>query len=90
MIERYSRPEMRAIWSDDGRYRRWLAVEIAVCEELARRGEIPADAVAAIRARAAFDPARIAEIEAEVRHDVIRIISARKATKHEKTRYEND
>ncbi len=75
MIERYSRPEMRAIWSDDGRYRRWLAVEIAVCEELARRGEIPAEAVAAIRARAGFDPARIAEIEAEVRHDVIAFLT---------------
>ncbi len=75
MIERYSRPEMRAIWSDDGRYRRWLAVEIAVCEELARRGEIPAEAVAAIRARAAFDAARIAEIEAEVRHDLIAFLT---------------
>jgi len=75
VIERYSRPEMRAIWSDDGRYRRWLAVEIAVCEELARRGEIPAEAVAAIRARAGFDAARIAEIEAEVRHDVIAFLT---------------
>ncbi len=75
MIDRYSRPEMRAIWSDDGRYRRWLAVEIAVCEELARRGEIPAQAVEVIKARADFDPARIAEIEAEVRHDVIAFLT---------------
>ncbi|HXV36527.1 MAG TPA: adenylosuccinate lyase [Myxococcota bacterium] len=75
MIDRYSRPEMRAIWSDDGRYRRWLAVEIAVCEELARRGEIPADALATIRERAGFDAARIAEIEAEVRHDVIAFLT---------------
>jgi adenylosuccinate lyase len=75
VIERYSRPEMRAIWSDDGRYRRWLEVELAVCEELARRGEIPPDAMAAIRARAGFDAARIAEIEAEVRHDVIAFLA---------------
>jgi adenylosuccinate lyase len=75
LIDRYSRPEMRAIWSDEGRYRRWLAVEIAVCEELARRGEIPADALETIKARAGFDVGRIAEIEAEVRHDVIAFLS---------------
>lgn len=75
MIDRYSRPEMRAIWSDEGRYRRWLAVEIAVCEELARRGEIPAQSVEVIKARAGFDTARIAEIEAEVRHDVIAFLT---------------
>jgi adenylosuccinate lyase len=75
VIDRYSRPEMRAIWSDDGRYARWLAVEIAVCEVLAERGEIPRDAVEAIRARARFDAARIAEIEAEVRHDVIAFLT---------------
>jgi adenylosuccinate lyase len=75
VIDRYSRPEMRAIWSDDGRYRRWLAVETSVCEELARRGEIPAEAAAAIASRAGFDAARIAEIEAEVRHDVIAFLT---------------
>jgi adenylosuccinate lyase len=76
MIDRYSRPEMRAIWSDEGRYERWLAVEIAVCEERARRGEIPSDALEAIKARAGFDAARIAEIEAEVRHDVIAFLTS--------------
>jgi adenylosuccinate lyase len=75
MIDRYSRPELRAIWSDEGRYRRWLAVELAVCRELARRGEIPAAALEAIEARAGFDVARIAEIEAEVRHDVIAFLT---------------
>jgi len=75
VIDRYSRPEMRAIWSDEGRYRRWLAVEIAVCEELARRGLIPADAVETIKSRAGFDVARINEIEAEVRHDVIAFLT---------------
>jgi len=75
VIDRYSRPEMRAIWGDEGRFRRWLAVEIAVCEELARRGEIPADAVETIKARAGFDVARIAEIEAVVRHDVIAFLT---------------
>jgi adenylosuccinate lyase len=75
MIDRYSRPEMRAIWSDDGRYRRWLEVEVAVCEVLGERGEIPADAVAEIRSKASFDAARIAEIEREVRHDVIAFLT---------------
>jgi adenylosuccinate lyase len=76
VIDRYSRPEMRAIWSDDGRYRRWLAVELAVCEVLAERGEIPRDAFLAIRARAGFDAVRIAEIEALVRHDVIAFLTS--------------
>ena len=75
MIERYSRPEMAAIWSDHGRFTRWLQVELAVCEVLAERGDIPREAVAAIRERADFDPTRIAEIEAEVRHDVIAFLT---------------
>jgi adenylosuccinate lyase len=75
MIERYSRPAMSAIWSDDGRFRRWLEVEVTVCEVLAERGVIPAEAARAIRARAGFDAARIAEIEAQVRHDVIAFLT---------------
>ena len=75
MIERYSRPEMSAIWSEQGKYRRWLDVELAVCEVQAERGEIPREAFEAIRERATFDPARIAEIEAEVRHDVIAFLT---------------
>jgi adenylosuccinate lyase len=75
VIERYTRPPLAEIWSDEGRYRRWLDVELAVCEVLAERGTIPADAVAEIRARAAVDPARVAEIEAEVRHDVIAFLT---------------
>ncbi len=71
MIERYSRPEMRALWTDDARYGYWLRVELAVCEVLAERGVIPEAALATIRARAGFDAARIAEIEREVKHDVI-------------------
>ena len=64
MIERYSRAEMSAIWSEDGKYRRWLDVEIAVCEVQTEKGTIPEQALATIRERASFDPARIAEIEA--------------------------
>jgi adenylosuccinate lyase len=76
MIERYTRPEVASLWTDESRYRLWLDVELAVCEAWARRGEIPADALAAIRKGAAFDVKRIAEIEAEVHHDVIAFLTA--------------
>jgi len=71
VIDRYARPQMQAIWSDEGRTRRWLEVELAVSDELAARGVVPAAAAAELRARARIDVARIAEIEREVRHDVI-------------------
>jgi adenylosuccinate lyase len=71
MIDRYSRPEMLALWTDQARYECWLRVELAACEVLAERGVIPAASLATIRERAGFDVARIAEIEREVKHDVI-------------------
>jgi adenylosuccinate lyase len=71
MIDRYSRPEMLAIWSEDARYGYWLRVELAACEVLAERGVVPAASLEVIRAKAGFDAARIAEIEREVKHDVI-------------------
>jgi adenylosuccinate lyase len=76
MIERYTRPEMGAIWSDEARYRQWLRVELAVCEVLGERHLIPADALETIRRCAAFDTARVAEIEREVRHDVIAFLTS--------------
>ncbi len=76
MIERYTRPEMKAIWSDEGRYRRWLQVEIAVCEVQCEKGLIPKDALDQIASRASFEVARIDEIEREVRHDVIAFLTA--------------
>ena len=75
MIERYARPDMSAIWSEDGKYRRWLDVELAVCEVQAGRGMIPEASLAVIREKADFDAARIAVIEAEVRHDVIAFLT---------------
>ncbi len=76
MIERYSRPEISSIWTDDSRYRLWLDVELAVCESWAKRGLIPADSLEKIRKHAGFDVKRIGEIEAEVRHDVIAFLTA--------------
>lgn len=75
MIERYTRPEIGAIWSEEGKYERWLKVEITVSEVLAERGVVPKEAVATIRAKAGFDVARIQEIENEVRHDVIAFLT---------------
>jgi adenylosuccinate lyase len=71
MILRYTRTEMGRVWSDDGKFQRWLEVEIAATETLAERGVVPREAAARIRERARADAARITEIEARVRHDVI-------------------
>ena len=76
MIRRYTRPEMAAVWSDERKYARWLEVELAVCDAYARRGIVPAEAVARIRARARIDPQRIEAIEARVRHDVIAFLTS--------------
>jgi len=71
MIERYTLPEMGAIWSLHNKFQKWLDVEIAVCEVHAEMGTIPADAVAEIKAKAAFTVERINEIEKTTDHDVI-------------------
>ena len=76
MISRYTRPEMARIWSDENRFRTWLAVEIAATETLAEARLVPKDAARAIRERANFSIDRIQQIEAEVRHDVIAFTTA--------------
>jgi len=76
VIPRYTRPEMARIWSDENRFRTWLAVEVAATETLAAAGIVPKDAARAIRARADFNVDRIFQIEAEVKHDVIAFTTA--------------
>jgi len=71
MIDRYTRPEMGRIWSEENKYRQWLEVELAATEALAEMGEVPADAARLLRAHAGFSVARIQEIERTVKHDVI-------------------
>lgn len=71
MLERYTRPEMGAIWTDQNRYQAWLEVEILADEAWAELGEIPKEDVALIREKATFDIDRILEIEAQTRHDVV-------------------
>jgi len=71
LIARYTRPELGRIWSDENKYRCWLAVEIAASQALARAGIVPQSAADTIRDRGSFTVDRINAIEAEVRHDVI-------------------
>ncbi len=71
MIARYTRAEMGRVWSDENKFQRWLDVELAASETLADAGIVPREAAAKLRARARIDVARINEIEAKVRHDVI-------------------
>ena len=75
MIERYTLPEMGDLWTDRYKFQTWLQVEIAVCEAQAELGYTPKEAVKEIKEKANFDPKRILEIEAEVRHDVIAFLT---------------
>jgi adenylosuccinate lyase len=75
VIERYTLPEMGEIWTDTYKLKTWLEVEVAVCEAQAELGYIPKEAVEEIKAKANFDPQRVLEIEAEVRHDVIAFLT---------------
>ena len=76
MIPRYTRREMGEIWSDAHRMKKWLEVELAVCDALAETGEIPREAAASIRKKAAFDVERVLEIEQSVQHDVIAFLTS--------------
>ncbi len=76
MIPRYTRKEMGQIWSMENKFRKWLQVEIAVCEAWAELGKIPQEALKEIKEKADFHIQRIDEIEATVKHDVIAFLTA--------------
>ena len=76
MIDRYTRPGMACIWSDENKYRQWLEVELCASEALAELGVVPVEAALALRKHADFEVARIEAIEAEVRHDVIAFLTS--------------
>jgi adenylosuccinate lyase len=71
MIERYTLPEMGALWTEQSKFQQWLEVEIAVCEVHAEMGTIPREALEQIKTRARFSVERINEIEKTTNHDVI-------------------
>ncbi|MFG6115502.1 adenylosuccinate lyase [Halobacillus sp. MO56] len=71
MIDRYTRPEMGAIWTEENKYKAWLEVELLACEAWSELGIIPKEDVEKLRQHASFDIERIYEIEKETRHDVV-------------------
>jgi adenylosuccinate lyase len=71
VIDRYSRPEMRRIWSDERKFQIWLEIEVLACEAMAELGQIPKSDIAEIRKRARFSIPEILEIEKRTNHDVI-------------------
>ncbi len=75
MIERYRRPAMTRVWSDEHRLELWLRVELAQAAARETRGEVPSGTVERLRSRVTIDPGRMLAIEAEVRHDVIAFLS---------------
>ena len=75
MIERYTLPEIGAVWTEEAKYRSWLEVELAVCQARAELGEIPQGEVDELARTADFTVERIQEIEAETNHDVIAFVS---------------
>ena len=75
MIERYSRPDMKRVWSDDNKFSKWLDVEIAVCEAWAELGRIPQAAISEIK-RARCDQERMNELLSETHHDMTAFLGA--------------
>ena len=71
MIDRYTRPEMGRIWSEENKYQQWLEVELAASEALGEIGDVPQEAAALLRQHAKVDVDRLNQIEREVKHDVI-------------------
>jgi len=76
VIERYTLPEMGALWNEEAKFRAWLRVEVAVCRARARLGEIPQQEVEELAEKADFSVERIKEIEEETNHDVIAFVTA--------------
>jgi len=76
MIERYNHKETANVWSDESRFKRWLEVEIAICEALAENGKIPADAVKRIKSKAKINLVRIRELEEITKHEVVAFVNS--------------
>jgi len=87
VIERYTLPEMGAIWAEENKLKKWLLVEILACEAQAQLGYIPAEAWHQIQAKAAFDFKRVQEIEEVTHHDVIAFLTAVAEKVGEASRY---
>jgi len=75
MIDRYTRPEMGKVWTEENKVQKWLDVELAALDALARFNYIPKDVPSKVRRKAGFNIARIREIEKTVQHDVIAFLT---------------
>jgi adenylosuccinate lyase len=75
MIERYTMPQMKELWSDENKFRKWVEVEILACEAQAKLGNIPKSVVPRIRKKANFNVEKINQIEQKVKHDVIAFLT---------------
>lgn len=87
MIDRYTRPNLKKVWSEENKYKTWIQVEVAFVEALSELGQIPKDALRKIREKARFDIKRIEEIDKEVHHDVIAFLSYMSEVIGEEGRY---
>lgn len=87
MIERYSRPEMAAVWSQENKFKKWLDVEVAVCEAWASSGAIPKEAAEKIRSNASFDLERMAQYLVETHHDMTAFLHTVADSLGEESRY---
>lgn len=75
MLQRYTRPEMGKIWSDENKFSIWLQIEILAVEAHSKLGLVPEEAVEEIKKKAKFDVKRILEIEEKVKHDVVAFLT---------------
>ncbi len=75
MIERYTTPRMKDLWSEQNKFQKWLQVEILACEAMAKLGIIPKSALGKIRKKAGFNVKRISKIEEKTKHDVVAFLT---------------
>ena len=87
MLERYSLPKMKSIWSEENKFQSWLDVEIAVCEAQEHFGKIPKGVTEKIKAGAKFSIKRIEEIENQTHHDLIAFVKSVTENLGEEGRY---
>jgi len=87
VIERYTLPKMGSIWTDENKYRKWLDVELAVCDAWSEIGKIPPQALQNIKKKASFSVKRIDEIESVVKHDIIAFLTSIAEKVGEEARY---
>lgn len=87
MIDRYSRPQMSCLWTDEAKFNSWLIVELAVCEVQNSLGQIPDADWQEIKTKAKFDLNRIRDIEVQVKHDVIAFLTSIKEYVGEPARF---